>query len=186
MPPVLWMTASGALHVAILALWWFAAPSAPVVFLPEGASAAPIRVILVAASSQPEDLNGQDIPVAPEAPTSPQQELEARPTDATPPTTTVKSGARLNRTALAIHSPAPQYPEQARRQGQEGTVEMRVFIDDDGNVTRVELANSSGHELLDRSAREALEKWRFQPALRAGLATSTVERQRFVFRLQDS
>jgi len=63
---------------------------------------------------------------------------------------------------------------------------MRVYIDDEGAVTRVELAHSSGHDLLDRSARKALERWRFQPALRAGLATSTVERQRFVFRLQDS
>lgn len=183
------MTASGALHVAILALWWLTAPTAPAVYVPEGASTSPVRVILVAATSQPESLEGQDIPVRPDStptPKQPKQKASSSPADSVLPTKKTRPGAQLNRPALAIYSPAPHYPEVARRQGQEGTVEMHVYIDDDGKVTRVELANSSGHELLDRSARQALEQWRFQPAQRGGLATKTVERQRFVFRLQES
>lgn len=185
----MWMTASGALHVLILAAWWLAVPSAPAVYLPVGAGASPVRVILVAASTAEETSPKPEISLAADgipAPDLSTKEPASSPAETTAAASSSPSGARLNRPAMARYSPAPQYPESARRQGQEGTVEMRVYIDDEGTVTRVELATSSGHELLDRSARQALKQWRFQPALQGGFATSSVERQRFVFRLQES
>ncbi len=48
---------------------------------------------------------------------------------------------------------------------------LRVMVRADGTVARVELAESSGHDVLDDSAVETVRtKWRFEPARRDGVA----------------
>ena len=44
---------------------------------------------------------------------------------------------------------------------------MRVLVDEEGRTKAIEVNTSSGHDLLDRAAIEAIKKWRFVPA-RAG------------------
>ena len=74
--------------------------------------------------------------------------------------------------AYDVH-PAPRYPRQAVRAGLEGTVTLRVLVDEQGWPRSVEIEQSSGHRELDRSAREhVLAKWRFHPAQRQGRAIS--------------
>lgn len=70
---------------------------------------------------------------------------------------------------LAANKP-PLYPIEARRRRQMGTVLLRVVIEADGAVSRVSIARSSGHELLDGAASEAAAAWRFSPAVHAGSA----------------
>ena len=41
---------------------------------------------------------------------------------------------------------------------------LRVLIDDQGRAKKVEVNTSSGSELLDRAAAEAIKRWRFHPA----------------------
>lgn len=62
------------------------------------------------------------------------------------------------------HNPPPTYPLMARRHGWSGTVLLRVQIDRVGKVDRVEVTQSSGHQLLDQSALKAVNDWLFQPA----------------------
>ncbi len=50
------------------------------------------------------------------------------------------------------------YPEEARRQRQEGIVEMRFRISMDGSVEAVEVARSSGHAILDESAAQTVRR----------------------------
>jgi protein TonB len=70
----------------------------------------------------------------------------------------------------------PDYPLLARQRGLEGTVLLRAVIGADGRVARVEVLRSSGHQLLDAAAREAIQRWQFSPARRtAGPIASTVE-----------
>jgi TonB family protein len=64
-------------------------------------------------------------------------------------------------------TPKPVYPESARRQGREGRVLLRVLIDDQGKTKSVEINRSSGSDVLDHAATEAIKLWRFYPA-RAG------------------
>ena len=72
--------------------------------------------------------------------------------------------------AYDVH-PAPRYPRQALRAGAEGTVVLRVLVDEQGQPQSVEIERSSGHRELDRSAREhVLARWRFHPAQRQGRA----------------
>ena len=58
----------------------------------------------------------------------------------------------------------PVYPESARREGREGSVLLRVLIDDQGRSKQVEVNHSSGSDALDRAAAEAIKRWRFHPA----------------------
>ena len=61
-------------------------------------------------------------------------------------------------------TPRPDYPESARREGRQGSVLLRVLVDEQGRSKKVEINNSSGSEALDRAAAEAIKRWRFIPA----------------------
>jgi len=54
------------------------------------------------------------------------------------------------------------YPRKAIRKGWEGQTVVVAEILPDGSVGRTALAKSSGHEELDRAAREAIQTWRFE------------------------
>jgi len=85
--------------------------------------------------------------------------------------------------AMNVH-PAPRYPRQAVRAGLEGTVTLRVLVDEQGWPKSVEIERSSGHRELDRSAREhVLAQWRFHPAQRQGRAISAYALVPIEFRL---
>lgn len=70
--------------------------------------------------------------------------------------------------ARYLHNPPPSYPWQARRMGVEGRVVLHVEILPNGNTGRIDIRQSSGHELLDQAAIRAVGAWRFDPARVAG------------------
>jgi len=53
------------------------------------------------------------------------------------------------------------YPRQAVRRGWEGQSVVAVEVLPDGSVGRTSLAKSSGHEVLDQAAQEAVRSWKF-------------------------
>lgn len=63
----------------------------------------------------------------------------------------------------------PRYPGAASRRNWEGRVVLRVAVDVFGAVTAVTVITSSGHELLDQAALEAVSAWRFEPAHDSGV-----------------
>ncbi len=75
-----------------------------------------------------------------------------------------------------LKNPAPRYPEQARQMGQEGVVLLWAHVSASGAPTQVRIKQSSGFELLDEAALNAVRKWKFQPARVGPLAIDcTVE-----------
>jgi protein TonB len=66
--------------------------------------------------------------------------------------------------AAYLNNPKPLYPASARRMGMEGTVMLKVLVSRDGGAVKIEIAQSSGHEILDKAAAEAVKNWRFVPA----------------------
>ena len=65
-------------------------------------------------------------------------------------------------------NPAPMYPVRSRQRAEEGTVTLHVLIAIDGSVKRIEIAESSGFDDLDRSALDTVRsRWRFVPAKRS-------------------
>jgi len=61
-------------------------------------------------------------------------------------------------------NPKPLYPQEARNKGLEGEVILRVEVFPNGRVGQIDLKQSSGYQLLDRSALTAVRGWRFIPA----------------------
>ncbi|MEA5618619.1 energy transducer TonB [Cronbergia sp. UHCC 0137] len=57
-----------------------------------------------------------------------------------------------------------RYPESARRRGIEGRVEVAVDTDDQGNVTNVRIARSSGNSDLDEETLKQARNWKLKPA----------------------
>lgn len=67
----------------------------------------------------------------------------------------------------------PDYPPEAFRAGQEGTVVLRVDVDASGNPGNVDIVSRSGSRDLDRAAIEAVRKWKFRPAMQGGQAVAS-------------
>lgn len=83
------------------------------------------------------------------------------------------SGSSEAAIAYATATP-PAYPVQALRAGIQGTVMLKVLVDQNGNPLQVVIEHSSGSHLLDDAARKhVLAAWRFHPAMREGHAIET-------------
>jgi protein TonB len=66
--------------------------------------------------------------------------------------------------AAYLNNPKPAYPAMAKRIGMEGTVMLKVLVSREGTALRVEVAQTSDHETLDKAAADAVINWRFIPA----------------------
>lgn len=58
----------------------------------------------------------------------------------------------------------PTYPPSARRAGEEGSVQLRILVDERGLPGEVQITKSSGFARLDQAAIEAVRRWRFVAA----------------------
>ena len=85
---------------------------------------------------------------------------------------------------LLPDNPDPVYPRLARRRGQEGKVLIRVSVLSNGRVGSAAVTQSSGYGSLDRAALEAVRKWGFQPAMRAGRTVAATLTIPIIFRLR--
>lgn len=124
------------------------------------------------------------VPVTDTAPVMNEGTVFAEPTEEGPPVESFDAGPPMVETLAYDVHPAPRYPRQAVRAGLEGTVTLRVLVDEQGWPKTVEIEQSSGHRELDRGAREhVLAKWRFHPAQRQGRAISAYALVPIDFRL---
>lgn len=64
--------------------------------------------------------------------------------------------------------PAPKYPEQGKRVGQEGIVVVKVLIDLDGSVAETQILFTDLPPLFEYVAEEAARNAKFEPAKRFG------------------
>ncbi len=80
----------------------------------------------------------------------------------------------------------PGYPGSARKAGREGIVTVRVLVGTDGTPASVTVRATSGHEDFDDAAVQAVKKWRFSPARRAGVPVASFHDVRIRFRLDEA
>lgn len=69
---------------------------------------------------------------------------------------------------IAEQSPPPEYPASALRRGRSGVVVLTVQVDATGRPARVRVSQRSGTRELDRAAVDAVQRWRFRPAMAGG------------------
>ena len=67
--------------------------------------------------------------------------------------------------ALALNSPKPEYPYEARSRHITGSGVCVVSVDASGTVTDATMAQSLGNPILDNSAVSAFRRWRFKPGV---------------------
>lgn len=77
----------------------------------------------------------------------------------------------------------PELPTEARMQGIEGVVRLRLIIDKNGNVAKIEVL--SGHPMLVEAAKEAIASWTYAPARAYGEPVATYHRVDVPFSLHD-
>lgn len=73
-------------------------------------------------------------------------------------------------------NPMPSYPAGALTEGVEGDVIVRLQVDSKGAVSHAAVIGHEGgiDASLDQAALQALQQWRFQPAMRDGRAINSV------------
>ena len=75
------------------------------------------------------------------------------------------------------------YPYDEKNNRITGEAVVLVLVGPKGKVTDVSVLQSSGNDALDRAAREALRKWRYEPLIEDGVAGEFVSIQRMNFTL---
>jgi periplasmic protein TonB len=157
-----------------LALWWRdrgndfyrADVAAPAV---EGQQFEPLPAPLPAGEAR-STASGMEAPTGVPAPAPPhivQAPQTARPAAPAPPASPAAEIA-AGTAPQPIQMPAPSYPSEALRNGDSGTVLLRVHVGPDGVPYAVDLVRSSRSRALDRAANDAVRRWRFRPAMRDG------------------
>ena len=104
---------------------------------------------------------------------------QPRPADKTKPlalSSTVLQGKAIDRVV-------PIYPEIPRKIRLHGEVSTEVIISPDGRVESVRVV--SGHPLLIQAAKDAAQRWRFEPTILNGVAVRVTGIITFVFKLND-
>jgi TonB family protein len=77
----------------------------------------------------------------------------------------------------------PDYPDDARRRGVEGEVEMEIVVRRDGSVGDVRILKGLASALNDRAV-QAVRQWRFSPARRQGTPVDVIVEVSVEFRMR--
>ncbi len=132
----------------------------------------------VGENSVDEDLAG--VPMAFNAPPAPSAPAIKEPNLPKPVPQTVEAaraaavrvGGSFSAPVL-VHSVPPAYPKDAVQRGAQGVVRFEATIAKDGSVKSLQVI--SGDPVLDIAAREAVLKWKYQPALLNGEALEVTQ-----------
>lgn len=82
-------------------------------------------------------------------------------------------------------NPPPRYPRAAIRRSLEGLVILLVTVSVEGACIGVRVEQSSGHDILDEAALEAVRNWSFVPGRRGKRPVAAAVRVPIRFRLTD-
>ena len=88
-----------------------------------------------------------------------------------------------NVASIGCTVPEPNYPRRAQRLKQQGEVLVRLVINPQGQLTRYEVARSSGFDALDQAALAAVQKIRCTPYIQDGQPIAVMTLQPVNFRL---
>ena len=105
-------------------------------------------------------------------------QIAPAPSSAQPGSAPVEVATREPR---PVRTPAPDYPRAALRANQSGEVLLRIEVRADGRPGEITVLSSSRHRALDQAAIRAVRRWRFEPAMRDGVAVPGAVQQSIRF-----
>lgn len=147
---------------------------------PEPVAAAPVLAV---------DNSKADVPAQVEkiVPTEPlpsiQTPVQSTPAPAPAAAPAAATAAKVD--ANYLDNSKPVYPPLSRKAGEQGKVVLRVYVEASGAASRVEVSGSSGFERLDRSAANAVSRWKFVPARQGSEAVAAWVLVPIVFSLKE-
>ncbi len=85
--------------------------------------------------------------------------------------------------AVLLKAVGARYPTAAMRARQQGWVVVSFTVDPNGQTSDVKVVDAQPRRVFDRAATDAVERYRFTPALKDGVAVSSTKQQRIEFKL---
>ena len=101
-----------------------------------------------------------------------------------PSTPMVAPSVTTDAVALFKSCDKPIYPAESKMAKHEGTVTIGFLVDTNGVVQDTKIIRSSGKELLDVAARDALKLCKFAPATKDGKAVTDWAKIQYVWTLK--
>ncbi len=92
--------------------------------------------------------------------------------------------AKIDASARPQQAIRPQYPDGARRRGEQGDVKIALEVDEQGRVAEAKVVGGCGHSELEEAALKAVRKARFKPAQSAGRPVASSASLTITFRLK--
>jgi periplasmic protein TonB len=77
------------------------------------------------------------------------------------------------------------YPPVSKRLGEEGHAMVKFSVQDDGSVSNVTIAKSSGYQRLDDAAIQCVQSWRYKPATQGGKAIAVSTQVSVTYQLKN-
>lgn len=151
-----------------------AAPAQPTATLPATGAATQDNTVPVVATAKPA-MTPATGPATTPATGSAQSSAEEEP-----------PGPRLVSGVAYVREPAPEFPAASRRLGEQGTVMVKVLIDEQGHAAEVQIHRSSGFNRLDRAASRAVSLALFRPYSINGRAQAAWTIVPIHFKLEDT
>ncbi|HUW53363.1 MAG TPA: energy transducer TonB [Rhodanobacter sp.] len=93
------------------------------------------------------------------------------------------AGAGQTSEAVLVKGAAPKYPREALRARRSGWVVVSFTIEPNGRTSHVTVVSSEPRRVFDRAAVEAVDRYRFTPAMRNGVAVASQRQQKIEFNL---
>jgi TonB family protein len=126
-----------------------------------------------------------EVPTVAAAPTAPPRP-EPAPTEEAPPAEpeapeVYELGPGIT-PPKKISGQSPTYPPMAKRMRQEGTVEVRMIVTEEGVPIELEVTGSAS-AILDEAVMKAVQEWRFEPAKKDGSPVRVYYTIRQTFRI---
>jgi TonB family protein len=122
---------------------------------------------------------GTGVSAAP-APVPAQSQEKVRPPQREP----LLVGGGIQESKL-INKVAPVYPEQAKREGIQGTVKLTVIINEEGLVYEIR-NNPDNDPILEEAAIDAVKEWKYSPTLLNGMPVPVMATVTVTFQLRET
>lgn len=85
--------------------------------------------------------------------------------------------------AILLKAVGARYPTAAMRARQQGWVVVSFTVDPDGGTSDIKVIEAQPRRVFDRAAMDAVERYKFTPAMKDGVAVSSTKQQRIEFKL---
>jgi TonB family protein len=79
----------------------------------------------------------------------------------------------------------PEYPEQAKLEGIEGSIKLTITVNEEGNVYEIK-TDPENNPILEKAAIDAVKKWKYNPILLNAKPVPVIATATVVFSLKDA